>query len=40
VLKLVGQTYQERRFTGDEQIVSPSFAELKLSAKQLLTAGL
>jgi Uma2 family endonuclease len=39
VLELVGNTYREHRFTADEQIVSPGFADLKLSAKQVLTAG-
>jgi Uma2 family endonuclease len=39
VLELVGKTYQERRFTGENPLVSPGFANLKLSARQVLTAG-
>lgn len=40
VLKLVNQTYQEQRFTGDEQLLSPGFPDLTLIAKQVLEAGL
>ena len=40
VLKLVNQEYQEQRFMGEDPLISPSFPELKLSAKQVLEAGL
>lgn len=40
VLTRVDGEYQEQRFTGDEWLVSPGFPELKLSAAQILGAGL
>ncbi|MBE9066997.1 Uma2 family endonuclease [Leptolyngbya cf. ectocarpi LEGE 11479] len=40
VLTRVDGEYQEQRFTGDEWLVSPGFSELKLSAVQVLGAGL
>lgn len=40
VLKLVGQEYQEQQFSGDEQLISPGFPSLKLSAADVLNAGL
>jgi len=40
VLKLVGNTYNEfGSFSGNEQVLSPQFSELKLTAAQILTAG-
>lgn len=40
VLKLVGQEYQEQRFTRDDQLISPGFPTLELSASQVLRAEL
>ena len=40
VFKRVGKEYQEQRFMGDEQLISPGFPALKLSAVQVLKAGL
>lgn len=40
VLTRVDGEYQEQRFTGDEWLVSLGFPELKLSAAQILGAGL
>jgi Uma2 family endonuclease len=39
VLNLQGSSYQQTKFIGDEQIVSTTFPELKLTAVQVLTAG-
>lgn len=40
VLELKDGQYQEQRFIGDELLVSPKFADLELSAAQILKAGL
>lgn len=39
VLTLADKTYQERTFTGDERLASPSLPKLNLTAQQALTAG-
>ena len=38
VLTLIDRAYQERKFSDDERLVSPTFPNLALSAKQVLTA--
>jgi Uma2 family endonuclease len=40
VLSLRDEAYQERQYSGNQAIVSPTFPELNLSADQVLTAGL
>lgn len=40
ILKRVGQEYQEQKFMGDGQLISPGFPSLELSAAQVLKAGL
>lgn len=39
VLKLVGKEYQEQQFTGEEQVVSPCYPKLNITAEQILNAG-
>lgn len=39
VYLLVEEEYQVRQFRGGERIVSPTFAELNLTAKQIFQAG-
>ena len=39
VLTLQGQSYQEKRFTGQAAIVSPAFPNLNLTADRVLSAG-
>ncbi|MEL7054469.1 MAG: Uma2 family endonuclease, partial [Cyanobacteria bacterium J06588_5] len=40
VLSLTGDTYRESVFSGAEPLVSVGFAELALTAEQVLTANL
>ncbi|MGD1906345.1 MAG: Uma2 family endonuclease [Leptolyngbyaceae cyanobacterium] len=40
ILTLVGETYQERRFIGADQLLSRHFEALDLTVEQLLQAGL
>lgn len=39
VLTLEGNSYQERKFAGEERLVSIEFPEVELSANQILNAG-
>jgi Uma2 family endonuclease len=39
ILTLQGQSYQEKHFTGQTEIVSPTFPNLKLTADLILKAG-
>jgi Uma2 family endonuclease len=39
VLRLAVGDYQEQRFVGDESLRSPEFPGLKLTAEQVLKAG-
>jgi len=40
VLTLVGQVYQAQPFTGDNRLISPNFPALRLSASEVLRAGI
>ncbi|MEL7510190.1 MAG: Uma2 family endonuclease [Cyanobacteria bacterium J06554_1] len=40
VLTLADDNYQERKFQGDEVLILPTFSELKVTAAQILKAGL
>ncbi|MEL6232567.1 MAG: hypothetical protein AAFR24_21900 [Cyanobacteria bacterium J06627_3] len=40
VLTLADDDYQERKFQGDEVLILPTFSELKVTAAQILKAGL
>ncbi|MEM9264617.1 MAG: Uma2 family endonuclease [Cyanobacteria bacterium P01_F01_bin.13] len=39
ILALIDGDYQEQAFTGNEQLSSPTFSELTLTAQAILTAG-
>ncbi|NEP19410.1 MAG: Uma2 family endonuclease [Leptolyngbya sp. SIO4C1] len=40
ILKLVDGSYKEQSFTGNQPLMSPGFPSLKISAAQILNAGL
>jgi Uma2 family endonuclease len=39
VLELIGTQYEVRKFQGHDPVVSPTFADLQLTAAQILSAG-
>lgn len=39
ILKLEQGKYQEQQFTGNQQLISPTFPQLELNAAQILSAG-